>query len=858
MQTALTKQSIQNPVRTGTDTLRDPHPQASHRSCVSVFLRTVRVQLSPSPASSRACGRAVSLAIAGLCFVAAVCAAEPIPGVTATATSSQVAKLFGPENVVNDHGLTDAGKGDGSRKLTTNGYADGGSAWHSGYIALGADERPIIQFDLAKVFTVGTFRVWNYNGAPQRGFKHVAVTCSDDAKTWRSLGQRFEFAMAPKSDDYTGEEYSFDPPLTARYIRFFCEASHHAGGQPDLVGLGKVRFFQGSRLAPRDEARRVIPPGSLSYPVGAGVIDVTAPPYLAKGDGQADDTEAIQRAITDWQGAHRTIQLPAGTYLISKPLRYKPAVGHGYNTFRGAGRDKTVLRLKDGTFAEAASPQPVFTMGFNGREDGKGVHADWFNNNVADLTVDTGQGNVGAIGLQFYSNNVGSLRDVTIRSGDGTGVIGLDLGYADQNGPCLVKNLSVDGFATGVKTGATVNSQTLEHVSIANATKVGWENGGQCLSIRGLKVTGPSPAFVSNFGVVCLIDAELHGTTATAEQAAITTHETLFARNIRTSGFKLAIDNRREKDNPTEDAVGPHVTEFVSTPPLSLFGSPHSPNAEPHSRSLNLPIQETPDIPHDDPATWANVRHFRELTDPDDTASIQRAIDSGATTVYFPSGGHAFVSETIEIRGNVRRVIGLFSGLHPVKDLKPMFRLVEGAAPVVIVQDFTGDCHIEHASSRTLVVKNGQGTGGETTGGGDLFLENVVADWTFGKGRVWARQFNNEHLGTHILNKAATLWILGLKTERGGTLIETQAGASTELLGGLSYTTNNGKLAPMFVSTDARVSYVIGEVCYTGDPYRELVRETRGSETKTLKRGDAPLRPSFLQGSQIPLYVGGK
>ena len=799
---------------------------------------------------------AATLLIAGFYAASSSFCADPIPNVIATATSSQVAKLFGPENVVNEHGLTDCGKGDGSKKLTTNGYADGGSAWHSGYIDHGADEWPIIQFDLGKVYAIGTFRVWNYNGTPHRGFKHVSVTYADDAKTWRSLAQRFDFVIAPQSDDYIGDEYSFEMPLTARYVRFFCESSHRAGGQPDLVGLGKVRFFQSSHLASPKELSRNSPCDSVEFPAGAGLIDVTAAPYFATGDGKSDDTDAIQHAITDWQGRHGTIFLPEGSYRITKPLRFKPAVGHGYNTFRGAGRDKTFLRLKDNSFTDASFPQQVFTMGFNGREDGRGVHADWFNNNIADLTIETGLGNVGAIGLQFYSNNVGSLRDVTIRSGDGLGFIGLDLAYADQNGPCLVKNVSIDGFATGVKTGATVNSQTLEHITIANASKVGWENAGQCLSVRGLQVSGPSPAFISNFGVVCLIDAELRGTNATSEQAAIVSRETLFARNITTSGFKLAIDNELDRDNPIADVIGPNVTEFVSTPSLSLFNRPAS--AKSNYGSLNLPIQETPDLPHDDPSTWANVRHFRELSDQDDTASVQRAIDSGATTVYFPSGGQCFLSEPVEIRGSVRRVIGMFSGIHPVKKLKPMFRLVDGESPVVIVQDFVGDCHINHDSSRTLVVKNGQGIGGETTGGGDLFLENVVADWTFGKGNVWARQFNNERLGTHILNRAATLWILGLKTERGGTLIETQAGATTELLGGLSYTTNNGKLAPMFVSTDAQVSYVFGEVCYTGDPFTELVRETRDGETKTLKRGDAPLRPAYLQGSQLPLYIGGR
>ena len=140
--------------------------------------------------------------------------------------------------------------------------------------------------------------------------------------------------------------------------------------------------------------------------------------------------------------------------------------------------------------------------------------------------------------------------------------------------------------------------------------------------------------------------------------------------------------------------------------------------------------------------------------------------------------------------------------------------------------------------------------------GGDLYLENIIADWSFAKGRAWARQFNNETEGTHITNEQATLWILGLKTERGGTLIDSRAGSSTEVIGGLSYTTTKGKLAPMFKSTDARVSYTIAEVCYSGDPYTQLVEERRGSETKKISRKTAPLRASFLQGSEIPLFVG--
>jgi hypothetical protein len=772
-----------------------------------------------------------------------VAAAEPIAGVTAKATSAQVKPLFAAQNVCTDKGMKPAEGIPESSRLTTNIYAEGGNCWHSGYLELGADERPLIEFDLGKTYTVEKFHVWNYNGAPHRGFREVSLDYSVDGKKWQSWPVRFTFKMAPKSDDYLGEEYALSQAIRARHIRFFCESTHRSGGQPDLAGLGKVRFY----ATKKSVTPAAVKPTEL-FPVGSGVIDVQAAPYFAKGDGKTDDTVALQRAIDELQGRHQTIYLRAGTYLVSKSLRFKPAVGNGYNTFRGAGAKQTIMRLKDSTFVAAEKPQPILSLGFNGQEDGKGVHADWFNNNVFDLTFDCGRGNPGAIGLQYYSNNVGALRDVEIRSGDGTGTIGLDLGYADQNGPCLVKNVTIDGFSQGIRTGATVNSQTLENIRITGASKIGWENAGQCLSIQNLFVEASGPAFVNKVGVVALINAELVGKEIPADTAAITSHETLFARNIKTSGYASAINNRREKDSPTGDAAWPNVDEWVSTPPLSLF-----PQME--RRSLNLPIQDTPEVTWDDPSEWANVRHFRDVKDPDDTAAVQRAIDSGATTVFFPAGGHYFISETVVIRGPVRRIIGLFSWLHPVKSVEPMFRMADGQSPVVVFQDFAGDAQIEHSGNRTLVIRNGQGMGGKMTGQGELYLENVVADWEFRSGRVWARQFNNERLGTHILNAGATLWILGLKTERGGTLIETKAGGVTELLGGLSYTTNNGKLAPMFVSENARVSYVIGEVCYTGDPYKFLVKETRNGVERVLSRGDAPLRPLFLQGSQIPLYT---
>ncbi|MDX2230534.1 MAG: PA14 domain-containing protein [Leptolyngbyaceae cyanobacterium bins.349] len=601
---------------------------------------------------------------------------------------------------------------------------------------------------------------------------------------------------------------------------------------------------------------------NIVFPADAGVLNVRD--FGARGDGVTDDTAAIQAALNAFPNGMRIIYLPNGTYLVSDTLSWPagtPGTGNDYkNTImQGQSRDGVVIRLRDGVegFGEAAEPKAVIFTG--------PAPAQRFGNSIRNLTVDTGTGNPGAIGIQFNASNQGSMRQVTIRSGDGQGVAGLDFDFADEIGPLLVKDVTVQGFQYGIQSGYTVNSQTFENITLQNQSVYGFWNASQVINIRNLTSTNAVPAIFNGetsslnpntLGHMTLINATLNGIGGAASQAAIVNGATLLARGITTSGYGSAIASG------STTLTGPSVTEFVSKPITSLF----TPAAQ---QTLNLPVRETPDVPWDALTDWANVVSFGAIPNDgiDDSAAFQAAIDSGKTTVYLPVGNYD-LSSTVLIRNNVRRIIGTEAFVGVSGTANPGFRIIEGNQPTVVFERIRswggGTPTVENASSRTLVVRDTADVSLKLTGSGDLFLENVVTGFfetstlIVNGQNVWARQLNIENLGTKIINNGGNLWILGLKTERGGTIIDTRNGGKTELLGGLAYTTTTGpdgtQNAPLFINNESSVSLSFAEVNYGAPTYTTYIRETRGGVTRNLSGGALP--NYWGSGEDIPLYVG--
>ncbi len=618
------------------------------------------------------------------------------------------------------------------------------------------------------------------------------------------------------------------------------------------------------------------PGTSIAFPEGAGHIDVTQPPYNAKPDGVTDCTEAIQRALLDH--GSQIIYLPNGTYLVSETLHW---TGRCTRTvLQGESEAGTVIKLADRCpgFMDPAAPRPVIVTGY--------FPPQRFRNAIRNLTVDTGAGNDGAIGIRFNASNQGQMNTVAIRSGDGAGAIGLDMGYTGDVGPLLVKRLTVDGFDVGLYTAYATAAQTLEFVTLRHQRVCGWVNDGQAVAMRGLVSENAVTAFHNKHGsgMVTLLDADLRGEgDAAASVPAILNESGLYARNVSSAGYRRAIENRAGTGIGVDAAS---AEEFTSHPPLRTFPSP--------DRALHLPIAETPDIPYDPPETWASVakyppkqvkvekkrtRNGVEQTYTVDvldwTESVQSAIDSGATTVYFPrnngTGKPYTVLGTVQVRGKVRRIIGMEGSFS--QDCQPVFEVVDGEAPVVVIERF--DWMYTHVLVRTAtrrdVVVGAVTVYLDVGPEGRTFVEDAVAHLHVRPGgTVYLRQWNTEYtnearhniLGIQTpdpkdhpgnLNEGGTLWALGFKSEGDGVLLTTRDGGRSEVLGGLVYANKNSNPDKRgFVVRDGSLSLSVGEWVIRQQPFH-MVEETRGGETRRLDPGVAPGRGG---GSLVVLYNG--
>jgi Pectate lyase superfamily protein len=530
-----------------------------------------------------------------------------------------------------------------------------------------------------------------------------------------------------------------------------------------------------------------------------------------------------------------------------------------YLRFEGQNKATTIIKLKDHVpafsnpncnvsntenVARENCPAVIFTAS-EGELSSTAFGGNAYINDIWNLTVNTGSGNPGAIAIDWIGSNRASIRNLNIVSADGQGRCGLNIsrnGRGAGGGPGLIKNVSVSGFDYGINANSTAQQvgYTFEHINLENQRIHGVLNSTMPNWFRSISSTNSVPVFVNQgSGTVTIVDGNFaRGSTSNSAilNQASDAGGLMFVRNVSTSGYKSAIATGRK--NTT--VQGANIAEYASIA-LSQFPSA--------MKSLNLPIEETPEWVDNNFADWADVAAYSPDSQPnsrrDATAGIQTALNSGKPVIYFPFGQY-ITSSTLYIPRTIRKILGsdsMILGPNGQRQNFPVFSCQSTSGHPVEIRNFNFDIStvgyptISDSCSSDLVladIHNANGYSNTTRGTGRLFVENadIPGPPIFNNQTVWARQLDVESGAmTHCTVNGGRLWIFGYKTEGVATLWEV-SNATFELLG--EFGSNTGSPirenpALLFKSSKFSLSDV---ALYNG--WTTVISETRNGVTKAL------------------------
>jgi hypothetical protein len=673
---------------------------------------------------------------------------------------------------------------------------------------------------------------------------------------------------------------------------------------------------------------------------GGRLIDVTKPPFYAKGDGQTDDTGALIAAMDyiqrlrcegscsyDRTQAMYILYLPNGTYRVSNtvhrslPVRVGNCIWENHKQYwvmddkelenlarfphgkwsnevnntiviLGQSRTGTVIRLDDNCPGFGAGQSKPVVAYFRLR-CGSNVNMD---NVLENVTIDTGKGNPGAVGVCWNASNTGAIRNTTIQSGDGEGVAGLLCDVRNAHG--LIENLTVSGFNEGlVLTAGSATTVTLEHATFLSqqtqALRVAGNLGISYLSARKVLVENtPLAVKLENHALAVLLDSTFRCTAKTGPAITVTNSH-LLARNLTTAGCVAAII---QDEKPV--ATTPTVQEYVSGPVVSAAAPGKTPTF------AGLPVEETPLVlPANTVENWANVDDFGAVGDgvTDDTAAIQRAMNSGKPALIFPRATYT-INGTVRIPKAVSKLSFLYgSTLRAIPGEGAMFCVAETSTePLLIEQNINfGGILLDHEADRPVVLADSStyypfqpdqlsdsdeapkvfmprkhvvhqlktncwrlyrnttpnsvpkrifvnNCFGFAPGGPEAMhaVENV---------RVWCRCVNTEHNEVDFAFRKSRVWILGFKTELNGTHFHVADDSRLEVLGGIYYQNGPDGKAPIVIARDSDIRVTMS-ACGGGVVADIIVENQRAEYTTTLDRDRFPFSETPTM-PVIPLLV---
>ncbi len=667
----------------------------------------------------------------------------------------------------------------------------------------------------------------------------------------------------------------------------------------------------------------------ITFPKGCrGVIDVTKPPYNVDNTGKEDCTEklcgiidSLLRPLVDGmkaeyeylknapEGTHigngnnrkengriwvlmttelyllPIIYLPNGTYLVSDTVSYTirelhnlmyhyTSGGFECNTsirIMGQSREGTVIKLKDNCKGfEYGQERAVVSFMRGGRSNVA------MSNYLENLTVDVGAGNPGAVGVVFFANNSGAIRNVTVKSSDANndGAAGI-LIKNELHSACNVYNTHIHGFDVGIDVRTYRTVAHFENIRLTDQNKYGIKAGNNSVQFIGVESRGSVPVLCmaensSNCHAV-MVNAELRGDGA--EYAAIKREVggCLFLRNIRTCGFRCALEeNWYERTIPDG-----YVKEYSSAGGYTVFDG--------QAESIGLPIENVPDPERYPVSGWISPTEFGAVGDgvTDDTESIRAAFASGSPAIFFDQGKY-FISEPIDIPPSVMYINFMFSDIVAGEALSQMgdgiFRIKGDGGSLLVEKLFawercTGEIRMFRHDGRRGVFFRDVHTQTcamyfNTASGAKVHFENCactigskqkfghIPTFSFKGQTVWCHSVNPERSMKETENIGGTLWWSGFKTEQEGSINVTSDGGVTEVLGGVA-AVGTGSERPLILNDESTVSAIFATSGYHEySSYPIAVKEIRNKKSGVIAAEELPerMKPWYF----MPLYSGRK
>ncbi|WP_420140656.1 glycosyl hydrolase family 28-related protein [Sphingomonas sp.] len=394
-----------------------------------------------------------------------------------------------------------------------------------------------------------------------------------------------------------------------------------------------------------------------------------------RGDGRADDTDAIQRAIDaslDKTG-HGIVFLPSGRYRITRTI----VVRRGVRVYGvGPTRPTLVLGANKPGFQKGVSTKVAFA-GDDQYSVGmvpvpvppivprdtivRDANSATFYSSMSNVDVEIGPGNQAAAGVRFRVAQHGFLSHMNFRIGSGfagvyqAGNVMDDVHFQGGRYGIVTEKTSpawqftlLDSTFEGQRDAAIREHEvdlTLVNVAIRN-TPVGIEiDRGYGDSMWGKDVRFEN---VSRAGIV--ISNENNVFTQVGFDNAVASNTPVFAR-FRDSGKTVAGKGRAYR-----------VADFSYGLAVPALGKTGTYQTKADITALpSLPAQRAPAIRAlPEMRAWTNVKTLGVKGDSrtDDTAAIQRAIDTHKV-LYFPAGFY-MVTDSLKLRPET-----VLIGIHP-------------------------------------------------------------------------------------------------------------------------------------------------------------------------------------------------